>query len=166
MSSSPRMFRWLVAGMLLAALGLVCTEVLAVRDEHTFEVSIQIPGNDFYVLPVNPVFLERDQRMHWNTVTRTLAPLRENFDVKNISGGISARLGALPSLFNGFDSIALNVSFNGQELGLTEATVVAEEQARVGLRVPLVITAVEPEGGYLAGEYYGSVQLVFDALRP
>lgn len=166
MGSDPRMFKWPMAGMLLAMLGLVCSEAFAVREEHTFDVSIQIPGNDFYVLPVNPVFLERDQRMHWNTVTRTLAPLREHFDVKNISGGVTARLGAVPSLFNGADSIALSVSFNGHLLGLTETTVVAEEQARVGLRVPLVITAVEPEGGYLAGEYYGSVQLVFDALRP
>jgi len=166
MSSNSRVFRWLVTGMLLAALGLVCTEAFAVRDEHTFEVSIQIPTSDFYVLPVNPVFLEREQRMAWNTVTRTLAPVRENFDVKNISGGITARLGAVPSLFNGFDSIALNVTFNGQVLGLADTTVVADEQARLGLRVPLVITAVEPEGGYLAGEYYGSVQLMFDALRP
>jgi len=163
---NPQAAKWLMLVALAAALGVFCTEVFAIRDEHTFEVSVSIPTSDFYVLPVNPQFLEREQRMAWNTLTSTLAPLRESFDVKNIAGGITARLGYAPVLSNGFTSFALDVSFNGQSLTLLDTTVVPAEQARVGLRVPLVISAVEPDGGYAAGHYFGSVQLIFDALRP
>jgi hypothetical protein len=161
-------FKWLTQVLLVTAAGLFCTRALAetLREEHTFEVSVTIPTNDFYVLPVNPEFLEREQKMAYNTVTETLAPLREHFDVKNTAGGISARLAYLPRLSNGFESIALSVSFNGEELSLVDTPVVSEALAKTGQRVPLVIAAVVPDGGYVPGRYYGNVQLMFDALRP
>jgi len=159
-------FKWLLLGMLLAGLGVFCSEAWAVREEHSFEVSVQIPGSEFYVLPVNPGFLEREQPMAYNTVTGKLASLREHFDVRSVGGAVTARLGELPSLFSGRNSIALQVTFNGQVLALTNSVVVAQEQARSGARVPLVISAVEPAGGYLPGEYYGTVHLMFEAQSP
>jgi hypothetical protein len=118
------------------------------------------------VLPVSPGFLEREQSLNWNPVTSTLSSLRENFDVKNSTGGINARLGYVPYLFNGRDRIDLRVTFNGEVLELTDTLVVQEADAKAGQRVPLEIAALEPAGGYQAGEYYGNVQIVFDALRP
>ncbi|NMY02741.1 adhesin [Pseudomonas sp. WS 5059] len=155
-----------MATLLLLAVALLSTQALAIREEQVFDVTVSIPTADFYVLPIRPAFLERQQEMTWNLVTRTLKPLREQFDVKNSGGGIVARLGQLPTLSNGRRLILLNVEFNGQLLDLTDTQVVSAEQARAGKRVQLEISAVEPEDGYVAGDYFGSVHLIFDALRP
>ena len=52
-----------------------------------------------------------------------------------------------------------------REQGLSER-VVPEAEARVGKRVLLEIAAQKPEDGYLPGQYFGNVQIIFDALRP
>lgn len=75
-----------LAALLLVVVTLLSTQAHAIREEQVFEVSVTIPTADFYVLPINPVFLEREQEMAWNLVTRTLKPLREHFDVKNSTG--------------------------------------------------------------------------------
>ncbi|NMX61205.1 adhesin [Pseudomonas sp. WS 5111] len=163
---SGKLCKVLTATLLLLAVALLSTQALAIREEQVFDVTVSIPTADFYVLPIRPAFLERQQEMTWNLVTRTLKPLREQFDVKNSGGGIVARLGQLPTLSNGRRLILLNVEFNGQLLDLTDTQVVSAEQARAGKRVQLEISAVEPEDGYVAGDYFGSVHLIFDALRP
>ncbi|MGF6112278.1 CS1 type fimbrial major subunit [Pseudomonas frederiksbergensis] len=151
---------------LCAALLLACNHALAVREEQTFHVSVTIPTSEFYVLPVNPGFLEREQVMAWNPVSAELSPLREHFDVKNASGSISARLAAEPFLFNGRERIDLKVWFNGESLSLLDSPVVEEQQARIGQRVRLDIVATQPAEGYVPGQYYGTVQLIFDAVNP
>lgn len=155
-----RAVAWWVGGCWV----LLCQSAFAARED--FEVSVNIPTADFYVLPLNSQFLEREQKMSWNPVTEALSPLQEHFDVKNVLGGITARLGYEPTLFNGFDSILLNVTFNGHRLDLSDSLVVPEEEAKVGKRVALTIAAQVPDAGYRAGQYFGSVQIIFDALRP
>ncbi|WP_262417339.1 fimbrial protein [Pseudomonas sp. SH10-3B] len=155
------------AALLLMVLTLLSTQALAIREEHVFDVSVTIPTHDFYVLPINPGFLEREQQMVWDLVPGRLRPVREHFDVKSSAGGINARLGALPTLFNGGRTyIDLNVTFNGQVLGLDDTLVVPQAEASQGKRVLLDISAVEPAEGFTPGEYYGSVELLFDAVRP
>lgn len=105
--------------------------------------------------------------MIWDLVPGRLRPLREHFDVKSSAGGINARLGALPTLFNGGRTyIDLSVTFNGQVLSLEDTLVVPQDEARQGKRVLLDISAVEPPDGFTPGDYYGSVELLFDAVRP
>lgn len=135
----------------------------AIREEKTFEVTVSIPTPDFYVLPNDPGFLEREQKMGWDINRKTLLPLSTSFDVRNANGGITARLGHEPVLSNGKDLISLNVMFNNQLLTLSDTEVVSESVANVGSRVPLKIEAIEPQDGFFAGEYYGSVQIIFDA---
>ncbi|MET1067908.1 MAG: CS1 type fimbrial major subunit [Pseudomonas prosekii] len=159
-------FKRSLAISLGAVLLLTSTLALAIREEQTFHVSVTIPTSEFYVLPVNSMFLEREQVMAWNPVTADLTPLREHFDVKNTSGSIDARLAAEPFLFNGRERIDLAVQFNGQRLSLLATPVVAEQQARVGQRVRLEIAALKPVDGYAPGNYYGTVQLMFDAVNP
>lgn len=149
-----------------ASLALWMQTGYAAREEHTFEVSVSIPTHDFYVLPADPEFVEREQQMKWNLVSGNLEPLRTSFDVRSTSGAVTARLGHEPVLSNGRDLIALNVSFNNQPLMLTDTVVVPDIEARTGSRVPLRIEAIRPEAGFSAGEYFGSVQLVFDASLP
>ncbi|RLU10354.1 adhesin [Pseudomonas prosekii] len=159
-------FKRSLAISLGAVLLLTSTLALAIREEQTFHVSVTIPTSEFYVLPVNSMFLEREQVMAWNPVTADLTPLREHFDVKNTSGSIDARLAAEAFLFNGRERIDLAVQFNGQRLSLLATPVVAEQQARVGQRVRLEIAALKPVDGYAPGNYYGTVQLMFDAVNP
>ncbi|WP_242175832.1 MULTISPECIES: CS1 type fimbrial major subunit [unclassified Pseudomonas] len=157
----------LSAVLLLCGLVLLSFSAIAAREEAVFHVSVKVPTSDFFVLALNPGFLEREQVMHYNLVTGHLSPLREPFDVKNVLGGINARLGFAPVLSNGTDVIALQVTFNGHRLDVVDTLVVPENEARVGKRVPLVIAAEPPPvDGYLPGQYYGSVQIIFDALRP
>jgi len=159
-------FKRSLAISLGAVLLLTSTLALAIREEQTFHVSVTIPTSEFYVLPVNSMFLEREQVMAWNPVTADLTPMREHFDVKNTSGSIDARLAAEPFLFNGRERIDLVVQFNGQRLSLLATPVVDEQQARVGQRVRLEIAALKPVDGYAPGNYYGTVQLMFDAVNP
>ena len=156
------MSRWAMLGLFSA----LSFSALAAREEAVFQVSVKVPTSDFYVLPLNPGFLEREQTMRWNPVTETLSALREPFDVKNVLGAVDAYLAYAPVLFNGRDNIALKVTFNQQELGLAAVRVVPEDEARVGKRVLLEIAAQKPDDGYLPGQYFGNVQIIFDALRP
>ena len=138
----------------------------AIREEKTFEVTVSIPTADFYVLPNDPGFLEREQKMNWDINRRMLLPLSTSFDVRNANGGITARLGHEPVLSNGKDLINLNVRFNHQLLTLSDTLVVTESEAKSGVRVPLRIEAVMPADGFVAGEYNGSAQIIFDATTP
>ncbi|KAA8560897.1 hypothetical protein FX985_00947 [Pseudomonas extremaustralis] len=156
--------RWRVIAW--CVLSLPSFSAFAAREETEFHVTVSIPTSDFYVLPVDSGFLEREQVMHYNPVTERLSALRADFDVKNVLGGITARLGFVPTLFNGHDSISLNITFNGEALALADTLVVPENDARAGKRVPLVIAAQAPDDGFRAGQYFGSVQIIFDALRP
>lgn len=158
---------WRLPGLLMVCvLALSSFQAFAAREEAEFFVSVTVPTSEFFVLPVNPGFLEREQVMSYNPVTERLSPLRELFDVKNVLGGINARLGFEPVLSNGRDLIVLQVTFNGQRLDLTDTLVVPEAEAKAGKRVQLMIAATPPEDGYVGGAYYGSVQIIFDALRP
>ena len=153
------------AGVVIVLM-LVSAGVWATREEKTFHVSVTIPTHEFHVLPVDPLFLEREQVMHWNAVTEQLSSLRAQFDVKNASGGISARLAAEPYLSNGRERIDLEIRFNRQRLSLLDTLVVDPEQARIGHRVTLDIAAPKAAEGFLPGHYYGTVHLIFDAVNP
>lgn len=150
----------------LLILSLISFSALAAREEAVFQVSVKVPTSDFYVLPVNPGFLEREQVMSYNPVSETLTPLREHFDVKNVLGAVDAYLAYEPALFNGTDNIALKVTFNQQVLGLSAQRVVEDSEAKNGKRVLLEIAALKPDTGYPPGQYFGNVQIIFDALRP
>ncbi|WP_256585960.1 CS1 type fimbrial major subunit [Pseudomonas sp. ICMP 460] len=162
-----QMLPWrLPAVRVFCVLASFSVEAFAAREEAVFQVSVTVPTSDFFVLPISPGFLEREQVMSYNPVTERLSTLREYFDVKNVLGGINARLGFEPVLSNGRDLIPLAVTFNGHRLELIETLVVPEAEAKAGKRVPLEIAAMPPEGGYVSGAYNGSVQIIFDALRP
>lgn len=140
----------------------------AVVERETFEVSVSIPIAEFHVLPVDPGWMGHEQKLHWNLATDELGSLRKQFDVKNTNGAIAARLSEEPYISNGreVDNIALAVMFNRIKLTVDNAQVIAASEANVGKRVELLIAAVKPDDGYKAGDYYGSVHLIFEALAP
>ncbi|MFL1388149.1 CS1 type fimbrial major subunit [Pseudomonas tritici] len=152
--------------LLIIILGVSVSRIEAAVERETFDVFVTIPTADFYVLPVDPQLVQREQKLAYNPVTSQLATLRAPFDVKNIGGAIGARLHQEAYLSNGADRIDLRVTFNDVELGLTQTEVVSTAEARPGKRVGLEIAAVKPDDDYRPGNYYGTVHMVFDAIAP
>jgi len=149
-------------------LTLASASAYAVVERETFEVRVTIPTAEFYVLPTDPDWIGREQKLNWDLTARELSPLRKHFDVKNSNGGITARLNEEPYLSNGraIDNIALDVQFNRIKLTVNDASVISEIDGKTGKRVELVIAAVKPDDGYKPGEYYGSVHVIFEAVAP
>lgn len=149
---------------------LVTAQAFAAREEHIFEVSVDIPTLSFYVLPSETNWIHLEQTLPWNINTARLEGLRKNFDVKHDTSAIEARLEGEPYLSNGNagQNIYLRVSFNGQELShdTRPREVVSKQQAMLGGRFPLEIQPKVPAGGYKPGTYHGSVNLMFSAAAP
>jgi len=150
----------------LAALLMPWTSVWGAVERETFELYVTIPTADFYVLPLDPQLVQREQRLPFSTITSDLSPLRATYEVKNSNGSIGARLGEEAYLSNGRDRIDLRVRFNGVVLTLDSAQVVTAAEARPGRQVPLEIAAIKPDDDYKPGDYYGTVHMVFDATAP
>ncbi|VVM72734.1 hypothetical protein PS682_01902 [Pseudomonas fluorescens] len=160
------MFKLLTRLLVLTALVFTAGYARAIEERHAFDVSVTIPVHEAYVLPSEPDWMGQEQELAWNLVTSQLSRLRKNFDVKNLSGGVAARLGAEPYLFNGRYRIDLRVLFNQVPLTLDSTEVVNAAEAQIGRRAELEIAAIEPDEGYKPGEYYGTVHIVFDFLAP
>ena len=164
------MIKQCAAVTLTAMTVLMGSSTWAAREEHTFEVSVIIPTLAFYVIPAEPDWIHRQQRLNWNLSNSTLSSVRKRFDVRHDSSAIEARLEAAPFLSNGRpgDDIALRVSFNGVELSpdVTPRQVVSAADAMTGSRVLLQIDPVKPEGGYKPGDYSGNVLMLFSAKAP
>ncbi|PTT26328.1 CS1 type fimbrial major subunit [Pseudomonas sp. HMWF021] len=156
--------------VLVIGLGQIAL-VWAAREEQTFDVSVTIPTQAFYVVPSDSGWIHQEQRLKWNLATSRLEGLRKDFDVRHEAGSIAARLENPAYLSNGMasDDIALRVLFNGKELSHLEPAleVVSAVDAKWGKRVLLEIMPLVPAGGeYKAGNYFGSVNMIFNAVLP
>ena len=80
-----------------SVMALMSAQAFAAREEHTFEVSVDIPTLGFYVIPAESNWIHLQQTLPWNINTSTLGGLRKNFDVKHDTSAIEARLEAEPS---------------------------------------------------------------------
>lgn len=164
------MIKQCTAAALVVATALTGAGAWAAREEHTFEVSLTIPSRPFYIIPAEPDWIHRPQRLEWDYQRSTLSGLMRNFDVHHDSSAIEARLAFDPYLENGRpgEVIDLRVSFNDVELSsyITPRQVLSVEEAARGKRVALKIDPIEPEGGYRSGDYHGSVVLMFNARAP
>lgn len=164
------MTKKLILGLLVAAVTHVSTLAFAAREMRQFEVFVTIPSQAFYVIPSDPNWIHREQQLPWNLTASTLGGLRKYFDVKNEGGPIEARLEGRSYLSNGTDAhdIGLRVLFNGKELSELESReVVSLTDAAPGQRVLLEIVPMPPaDGVYKPGSYFGSVNMIFNAVLP
>ncbi|WP_248742648.1 MULTISPECIES: CS1 type fimbrial major subunit [unclassified Pseudomonas] len=145
--------------------------VFAAQEKHIFEVSVDIPVLEFYVIPSEPDWIHHQQTLPWDIATSTLGGLRKNFDVRTDSSAIEARLEGFPILSSGQDSrddISLRVTFNGTELSHhpVPIQVVSREEAVAGKRVRLEIEPRVHPDGYTPGDYYGTVNIIFNVAAP
>ncbi|MCP2224986.1 UNVERIFIED_ORG: hypothetical protein J2Y75_001167 [Pseudomonas silesiensis] len=161
------MFRQLTVLMVSA---MACHGAFAAREVQHFEVFVTIPSQAFYVIPADPGWIHREQSLPWNLTTSTLGGLRKYFDVKSEAGSIEARLEGRPYLSNGTQAhdIGLRVLFNEKLLSEGESReVVSLVDAAQGKRVLLEVLPVPPaDGVYKPGNYFGSVNMVFNAVLP
>lgn len=159
-----------IALVTLAGWLLACTCAHAAREVQEFEVSVSIPSSGFHVLPADPGWISREQRLPWSLLNSTLGGLRKDFDVKNESGAIEAQLDGVAYLSSGESrhDINLQVVFNGKVLKVGEAVeVVSSVDAKQGRRVLLEITPQVPDDGiYKPGSYFGNVNMMFNAVLP
>ncbi|WP_024618481.1 CS1 type fimbrial major subunit [Pseudomonas kilonensis] len=161
------MFKKTVCPLAVMALTLPWVSAWGAVERETFELYVTIPTADFYVLPLDPQLVQREQRLPFSTITGELSPLRATYEVKNSNGSIDARLAEEAYLSNGRERIDLRVRFNNVPLTLDSTPVVSASEARPGRQVPLEIAAVRPAGeNYVPGDYYGTVHMVFDAVAP
>ena len=160
------MFKQLTFFGMLTALLASSPTAWAIQERQSFDISVTIPVHEAYVLPSEPDWMGLDQLLPWDLVKAELGRLRKSFEVKNLAGGVAARLGNTPYLSDGNNRIDLRVLFNQVPLGLDATEVISADQARPGTRAQLDISAIKPEGGFRGGDYYGTVQIVFDFLAP
>jgi len=160
------MSKTLLRPLAMTALMLPWVSTWAAVERETFELHVTIPTADFFVLPLDPQLVQREQRLPFSSITGALSPLRATYEVKNSNGAIGARLAEEAYLSNGRERIDLRVKFNDVELTLDSTQVVTAIEARPGRQVPLEIAAIRPGDGYRSGEYYGTVHMVFDAVAP
>lgn len=155
---------------LMAACGLMSPATWAVREELNFEVSVTVPTPSFYVIPADPGWIHRPQRLNWDHVNATLSSVRKHFDVRHDTSAIEARLDTPAYISNGRpgEEIMLKVSFNGVVIGpeVPPREVVSKEDAAGGKRVLLEIEPQKPAGGYRPGDYSGNVLVLFNARAP
>lgn len=140
------------------------------REELNFEVFLTIPSRAFYVIPAEPDWIHRPQRLLWDYSTSSLRGLRKSFDVRHDSSAIEARLERTASMSNGRpgEEILLHVKFNGVVLGadIRPREVLTQAEAAAGKRVLLEIDPIKPLGGFKPGDYDGTVMLLFNARAP
>ncbi|MEH6353213.1 CS1 type fimbrial major subunit [Pseudomonas sp. 3JA] len=160
------MSKTLLSPLALTALMLPWVSAWGAVERETFELHVTIPTVDFFVLPLDPQLVQREQRLPFSNITGELGSLRATYEVKNTTGGIGARLAEEAYLSNGRERIDLRVKFNEVELTLDSTQVVTALEARPGRQVPLEIAAIKPGDGYRSGDYYGTVHMVFDAIAP
>ncbi|MFP6862843.1 hypothetical protein [Pseudomonas sp.] len=79
------------------------SRTLAAFEEVMYEVSVDIPVAQFYVLPVNPAVFIQLQHLQWDFRSKSFKPFLTRFNVLNSSGGFNARLDKAAVLQRGFD---------------------------------------------------------------
>ena len=157
----------------IALLSVVGASQVFAADPIEYQVQLiaTVPSSSFYVVPASSGWIGQPQRMEWmdnpSAAGGKLTSVDKEFDVKNSSGAISARLSDDEAyLYNGADKIDLNVSFNGKKLSTSSEEVVSSLEANAWKRVRLLIAAAASTVPYAPGSYSGIVNMTFDAMPP
>jgi hypothetical protein len=159
------MFKKFAIAAPLAVLALSSSAVFAAGEaRHSISLIAHVPTNGFYVVPVDPDLVNKDQDMSFRPSTGTMGEVNGFFDVRNNNGSVYASLESVPKLIAGATSIDLQVTLNTKLLSTTPQMVVGETESNVNYRAPLNIKAVGST--FAPGDYTGAVTMMFDAVPP
>ncbi|MFJ3882446.1 CS1 type fimbrial major subunit [Streptomyces sp. NPDC090077] len=131
---------------------------------HSISLVAHVPTNDFYVVPVDPDLVNKDQDMSYSPSAGTMGEVNGFFDVRNTNGSVHGSLESVPKPASGADTADLKAEFNNQELATTPQMVVGEAESDVNFRAPLRIPAKGTS--FAPGDYTGAVTMMFDAVPP
>jgi hypothetical protein len=159
------MFKKFAIAAPLAVLALSSSAVFAAGEaRHSISLIAHVPTNGFYVVPVDPDLVNKDQDMSFRPSTGTMGEVNGFFDVRNNNGSVHASLESVPRLIAGASTINLQVALNNVVLSTTPQMVVGETESNVNYRAPLNIKAVGTT--FAPGDYTGAVTMMFDAVPP
>ncbi|EJM60266.1 CS1 type fimbrial major subunit [Pseudomonas sp. KB_15] len=159
------MFKKFAIAAPLAVLALSSSAVFAAGEaRHSISLVAHVPTNGFYVVPVDPDLVNKDQDMSFRPSTGTMGEVNGFFDMRNNNGSVHASLESVPKLISGATSIDLQVALNNVVLTTTPQMVVGETESNVNYRAPLNIKAVGTT--FTPGDYTGAVTMMFDAVPP
>lgn len=147
---------------------LLAGTALAEKEELAYEVYVDIPTANFYVLPANPTLFTHVQELQWNIRTSEFTPLRTHLNVRNSVGGLYARLSERPLLQAGLintSTIELEVTLHQTVLSETSQMIFGPSVTE-DMRIELNIQAIKPIADYTPGLYLGSVSLIFESTAP
>jgi hypothetical protein len=158
------MFKKIAFAAPLAVLALSSSVFAAGEARHSISLVAHVPTNGFYVVPVDPDLVNKDQDMSYRPASGTMGEVNGFFDVRNNNGSVHASLESVPKLIAGATSIDLQVALNNVVLTTTPQMVVGETESNVNYRAPLNIKAVGTT--FEPGDYTGAVTMMFDAVPP
>jgi hypothetical protein len=155
--------------IVVAASLLACsTAAFALPTSLDFDVSAQIPTNEFHVI-ADGGWNNTKVLLAWDPTSKVLNPQSRVLDMKNtaVGKGIEAYLVSAPELI-GTDvanNIGLDITVNTEKLGVGSANkkvVMNDTESTAGKRVNLV---VGPSAGaiFTPGNYDGTVSMMFDS---
>lgn len=159
------MFKKIAIAAPLALLAMSSTAFAAGEASHSISLVATVPTTSFYVVPVDPDLVNKDQDMSYNPATGKMREVKGYFDVRNSDGSVHASLNGLPYLQSGIDQIPLDVEFNGKLLNQVPQMVVGEDESDSSYRALLKI-APRATAKYTPGDYTGTIAMVFDAVPP
>ncbi|SDO17368.1 hypothetical protein SAMN04489798_2234 [Pseudomonas arsenicoxydans] len=84
------MFKKLAITVPMTLLALSSSVAFAADEiRSSINISANIPTWEFHAQPVNPDF-GKDEKMAWNVITESLAPLRATYDIRHSLGSVNA----------------------------------------------------------------------------
>lgn len=159
------MFKKMTLAAPLAVLALTSSVAFAAGEaRHSINIVAHVPTNGFYVVPVDPDLINKDQNMDLLPSTGKPKDVTGFFDMRNNNGSVHASVLTVPKLYSGPNTIDLKVEINGKELTTTPQMVVGEAESDVNYRAPLLISAKGTT--FAPGDYTGAVAMMFDAVTP
>ncbi|KVH48397.1 CS1 type fimbrial major subunit [Burkholderia diffusa] len=151
----------------IVALALAAASGAAFAETQNFDVAVRasVPTEDFHVTPVSWDVSEV-QLMNFDALAGKLTPMNRQLHMKSTIGAITGQLVFPPTLSSGTNTIALDVTVNGKKLAVDSANeVVTETDAAAGKHTLMVVEApgtTRPD----AGNYSGTIQMVFESVTP
>jgi len=150
----------------ITCLALFMTCRVLAAEQQIYEVFVDIPGVSFYVLPEEARLSVDGLALEWDVSNGGFAPFRTHFTVLNSNGGLSVKLEESVVLHRSdkTSQIELEVKLNDTSLSINSKLIV--DDAKTPKRLALDIKANMPRGGYIPGNYVGSMSLIFEASPP
>jgi hypothetical protein len=150
----------------ITCLALLMTGSALAAVQHSYEVFVDIPAASFYVLPDDAILLVNGLKLVFDRIKSDFEPVSTYFTVLNHNGGFNVKLVESAVLHRSDDKtqIELEVKLNDIPLSTHSKLIVAD--AKTPTRLALDIKAKVPSGGYTPGDYFGSVNLIFEPSSP